>query len=283
MKSIFEDTLYLLVFTALAVSNSWALASGSSPSWFVPISVLFQGFMFVGLMEAFHQTVHMNLYPWRPLNIFLGRLMGAHLGLGFTAYRRFHMTHHSTTNTPSDPEKAFYQSPASTLGLLFYPFVYLFRNAGVVNKGAYLRLKDRSAHRFEMATVLLFRIGTVAVTFYYPMQMLMAYWLPYYVFFYIELYMSQSQHYFSYEQQKAPRGIEHYKAGVNVSLPWPFGFLCMYTNLHATHHVKASIKWYKTPSITRRDASHVVSIGFLSFLHIVLTRGARLWREREVT
>lgn len=279
MKFLFRDTLHLTIYFGLVAANTWLLAFESAPTWYLPIGVILQGFIFVGTMEAFHQAVHMNLHPWRPLNIFLGRLTGAHLGLGFNAYRRFHMTHHSTTNTPQDPEKAFYETPASALGMFVYPFVYLFRNANVINKGYYLRPEEVSSHRVEVLSTLVFRLGTIAVTYFYPMQMLFAYWLPYLVFFYVELFLSQSQHYFSIERQKAPRGTEHYAEGVNVNLPWPLDYLCLYTNLHATHHVKASIKWYETPSITRRDAHRVVSIGFFEFLFACLTKGPRAWRQ----
>lgn len=278
MKSLYRDTLHLFVYSTVVSANTWLLVAGG-PSWYLPAGIVIQGFIFVGTMEAFHQAVHMNLHPWRPFNILLGRLTGAHLGLGFSAYRRFHMTHHSTTNTADDPEKAFYEKPATTLGMLVYPFVYLVRNANVINRGSYLRPEEVTAHRLELFSSLAFRIGTITVTYFHPFPMLLAYWLPFLVFFYIELFLSQSQHYFSTECQKAPRGIEHYAEGVNVNLPWPLDYLCLYTNLHATHHVKASIKWYETPSMTKRDASHVVSIGLIAFLHACLTKGPRRWRQ----
>lgn len=278
MKYLLRDSLHLLLYIGVVSLNVWLLAFSNAPLWYLPIGIILQGFIFVGTMEAFHQAVHMNLHPWRPLNIFLGRLTGAHLGLGFQAYRRFHMTHHSTTNTPRDPEKAFYEKPASVLGMFAYPFVYLFRNANVINKGAYLRPEEVSAHRLEVISTLLFRLMTIAVTYFYPLQMLLAYWLPYIVFFYVELFLSQSQHYFSNERNRAPRGDEHYAEGVNVNLPWPLDYLCLYTNQHATHHVKSSIKWYDTPAMSRRDAQQVVSIGFFEFLHACLTYGPRAWR-----
>lgn len=282
MKSLLRDTFHLSLYVGLLSLNVWFLAFSYAPLWYLPIGIVLQGFMFVGTMEAFHQAVHMNLHPWRSFNIFLGRLTGAHLGLGFQAYRRFHITHHSTTNTPCDPEKAFYESPASVFGMFAFPFVYLFRNANVINRGTYLRPEEVSLHRKEIASTFLFRIGTLAVTYLYPLQMLLAYWLPYLVFFYVELFLSQSQHYLSTERERAPRGDEHYAEGVNVRLPWPLDYLSLYTNLHATHHVKASIKWYETPSMTRRDAHRIVSIGFFQFLHACLTKGPRSWRQAAV-
>lgn len=277
IKTFTRDTLYLSLFTAMLAVNSWLLAASVLPVWAIPIAVLGQGLMFVGLMEAFHQAVHLNLHVWRPVNLWLGRLAGSHLGLGFLAYRRFHMAHHVNTNTADDPEKDFYQSPASRMGLWLYPFIYLFRNAGVINSGRYLRSEDRLVHRFEMISITVFRLLTIGFTVLYPWEMAIAYWLPYYVFFYIELYISQSQHYFSIETQVAPRGLQHYSEGMNMRLPLPLGFLCMYTNEHATHHVRASIKWYDTPARTRQDADHVRSIGVFDFLRVLFSSGAKRW------
>lgn len=277
MKVFIRDTVYLAVFLAVFGANSWALATGFAPGGLVPLLVLLQGLMFVGLMELFHQAVHLNLHRSRALNLILGRLAGAHLGLGFVAYRRFHLAHHNNTNTADDPERDFYQTPASTTGLWLYPFIYLFRNAGVINQGKYLRAEDRLGHRVDLVSILVFRAASIALTVVYPWPMLMAYWLPYFVFFYIELYMSQSQHFFSAEARQAPRGLEHYAASVNITLPFPLGFLCLYTNEHATHHVKASVKWYDTPAKTREDAAYVCSIPAIAFLKVLFSEGAKQW------
>lgn len=277
--AIVRDTLYLSFYFGVLAGNSWLLATGSGPQWLMPILILVQGFIFVGLMEGFHQAVHMNLYAWRPFNTLLGRLLGAHLGIGFAAYRRFHIIHHATTNTAQDPEKPFYGQRASRLGLLLYPFLLLMRNANIVNKGQYVNAEEQRSHRLELISILAFRAATVVLTWFFPLAMLMAYWLPYVVFFYVELLMSQSQHYFSQERQSAPRGVEHYQESVNVNLPWPLGFLCMYTNHHATHHVHAATKWYDMPKTTHRDSNHVISIGFLKFFSMCLTQGARQWRQ----
>lgn len=277
MKVFIRDTVYLAVFLAVFGVNAWALATGFAPGVLVPLLVLLQGLMFVGLMELFHQAVHLNLHRWRALNLILGRLAGAHLGLGFVAYRRFHLAHHNNTNTAEDPERDFYLVPASTTGLWLYPFIYLFRNAGVINRGKYLRAEDRPSHRFDLMSILAFRAASIALTVLYPWSMLMAYWLPYFVFFYIELYMSQSQHFFSAQAQQAPRGLEHYAASLNITLPFPLGFLCLYTNEHATHHVKASVKWYDTPAKTREDAAYVCSISAASFLKVLFSAGAKQW------
>ena len=278
MKSVLRDTFFLLIYSVIVGLNSWYLTNIQGPYWVTALSLIAQGFIFVGFMEAFHQAVHMNLHPWKPVNMVLGWLTGAQLGLGFSAYRRFHITHHSNTNTADDPEKAFYVKPASRFGLILYPFVYLFRNASIVNSGKYLSQNELTAHRLEMTSVFIFRVITLIATYFYPLQMLMAYWLPYYLFFYLELLISQSQHYFSDEQLKAPRGIEHYQASVNIDLPWPLGFLCMHTNLHATHHVRASTKWYETPFSTRKDKQHIVNVGFIKFVHLTMSNGARQWR-----
>lgn len=68
---------------------------------------------------------------------------------------------------------------------------------------------------------------------------------PYLVFFLAELMISQSQHYFSAERPVGRKGFEHYAEGVNIRMPAVLGFLILYTNHHAAHHVKASLECYQ--------------------------------------
>ncbi|KVC85036.1 hypothetical protein BGV71_09855 [Burkholderia ubonensis] len=235
------------------------------------------------MMEGFHQAVHFNLHDWRPVNTLLGRLFGAHLGLGFTAYRRFHLEHHALTNTPDDPERAFYEKAVPAWMMFLAPFVALVRNANVINRGAYVPDGDLRSHQRELISLVIVRILMMTLTVAYPLQMLWLHWAPYLVFFLVELMISQSQHYFSAERRAAPKGLEHYEEGVNIRLPAVLGFLILYTNHHATHHVKASLKWYQVPAQSRRDAALVREIGLLQFAGVCLREGGKKWSSSTTT
>lgn len=283
MKSALRDSLWLGTVGAVLVVNSLLLVHPASSGWYVWLGVPIQGLLFVGMMEGFHQAVHYNLHDFRPANMLLGRLFGAHLGLGFTAYRRFHLAHHALTNTPEDPERFFYEKAMPAWKLFLVPAVGLVRNANVINRGAYVPQSERRAHRLELMSLFVPRVLAVVLTVFYPLPMLWLYWLPYLVFFIVELLLSQSQHYFSAERPAAPKGIEHYAEGVNIRLPSVIGFLLLFTNHHATHHVKASLKWYEVPAQSRRDAELVQEIGLLQFAGVCMRKGGKKWPASTTT
>ena len=262
----------------LMAANTLLIVYMAERYWLIPFLIILQGFFFVGVMEAFHQSVHSNLFASRAVNNFFGYLSGSLMGLSFIAYKRFHIIHHATTNTHKDPEKDFYLDQAPLLGVLFYPFVFLMRNANIINKGRYLKEGDAGTHRFAMALIVLFPVIAVVFTVFYPYIMLIAYWLPYVVFFYVELLMSQSQHYLSKERIVAPRQKDQYQDAVNILLPWPLEFASLYTNHHATHHVYAGSKWYDIPRKTKADSNLVINMGFFSFFKRCIEQGAREWK-----
>ncbi|MCW5257157.1 hypothetical protein D5038_12580 [Verminephrobacter aporrectodeae subsp. tuberculatae] len=283
MKTALRDSLWLGAFGSVLVANSLLLVHASSPSWYAWLGVPIQGLLFAGMMEGFHQAVHFNLNDWRPANMLLGRLIGAHLGLGFTAYRRFHLEHHALTNTPGDPEKAFYGKAIPAWMMFLAPFVALMRNANVINRGEYVPDGEHRNHRRELISLVVARVLMVALTVIYPLQIFWLYWAPYLVFFIVELMISQSQHYFSSERPVAPKGIEHYAEGMNIRLPAVLGFFILYTNHHATHHVKASLKWYEVHAQSRRDAALVREIGLLQFVGVCLREGGKKWPVSTTT
>jgi fatty acid desaturase len=283
MKTALRDSLWLGAVGVALVVNSFLLIYPATSGWYAWIGVPLQGLLFVGLMEGFHQAVHFNLHDWRPANMLLGRLFGAHLGLGFTAYRRFHLEHHALTNTPGDPERFFYEKAIPAWMMFLVPFVALARNANVINRGVYVPQDERSSHRRELLSLIVARVLMLALTIFYPLPMLWLYWMPYLVFFLVELMISQSQHYFSTERPIAPKGVEHYAEGVNIRLPAALEFLILYTNHHATHHAKASLKWYEIPGQSRRDAALFREVGLLEFACRCLHEGGKKWPVSSTT
>lgn len=279
MRTMIRDTVFMATHAFLMAANTLLIMDNAELYWLLLILICLQGFFFVGIMEAFHQSVHANLFAYRPANNFFGYLAGSFMGLSFVAYKRFHIIHHATTNTHKDPEKNFYAVQAPLLGVLLYPFVFLVRNANIINKGNYLKEGDVGSHRLAMTLIVLFRVASLVLTVFYPYIMLLTYWLPYVIFFYVELILSQSQHYLSEERMVAPRQKDQYRDAINILLPWPLEFACLYTNHHATHHVYAGAKWYAIPGKTKADGNLVVNIGFFSFFKRCLEQGARRWKS----
>lgn len=276
-STMFKDTYYMLLYLSVLFINTIIVIYYIDNYWLLPICVFIQGIIFVGFMEGFHQAVHSNLFSVRPVNTVFGFIFGAFLGISFIAYKRFHITHHATTNTSKDPEKLFYNDKLATYKIILFPFAFLLKTATIVNKGEYLKEEDKLMHSVAKTINIIFPLIPIVLTIFYFKIMLFVYWLPYLVFFYVEIFMSQSQHYFSAERESALRSQDQYKDSVNILLPWPLGFLCLYTNHHATHHVQASLKWYDTPKRTKLDSDKVFSMNFLTFISKCI-KGTRQWK-----
>jgi len=279
---MFRDTFYMLLYLSILAINTLTIIYYNDNYWVMPICIFIQGVIFVGFMEGFHQTIHSNLFSIKIVNNIFGFIFGAFLGISFVAYKRFHIKHHATSNTSKDPEKLFYRNKLATYKLLLFPFAFLLKTASIVNKGNYLKEQDSFLHNLAMKLNTLFPLIPITLTIFFPKIMLFTYWLPYLVFFYVEIFMSQSQHYFSVERESALRSQDQYKDSVNILLPWPLGFLCLYTNHHATHHVQASLKWYDTPKRTKLDSEKVFSMNFLKFIALCISKGTRHWKINNV-
>jgi fatty acid desaturase len=212
---------------------------------------------FVGLIEVFHQSVHLNLLPAKSANIAIGLFLGGFFGTGFFAYRGFHLRHHVTTNTIDDPERVFYGGRVAKYGrlisLLLVP-LFVLRYANAVNKSAiYFSPSEARKAWLDKVSIVLVGLMLVGLLVLHPVAWGKAFALPMMVFFFLEYFMAQSQHYGKEVLLVAPRGEQHYSAGINVYLPWWLSFVCLFTNLHAVHHSRPSLKWYEVWGRFKRD------------------------------
>ncbi|QEL14526.1 fatty acid desaturase family protein [Limnoglobus roseus] len=90
------------------------------------------------LVIAFHEAAHGSLCPWRPLNEYLGRVIGLQAFNSLTLYRELHHWHHAHLGTPRDEEFWPFTDPAQPrwkrrlaavgellFGTLYTPVLYL--------------------------------------------------------------------------------------------------------------------------------------------------------------
>lgn len=249
-RSSVRDVVFLSVYFMVLALNTWLLLRLEFSFLLVPF-VLLQGIAFIGLVEAFHQAVHLNLLPGRLPNQVLGGVLGGFLGMGYFAYRGFHLKHHQTTNSLEDPERLFHVESrlcSSPVLALLFSLCNLFRYSYIVNSaGIYFSARERSLAWVDKLFALIVTATLLILLVLFPFAWLKALGLPLLVFGCFEFLMGQSQHYQKPDVDVAPRGAEHYVAGVNISIPYPLAFMVLFTNLHATHHAKPGIKWYETP------------------------------------
>ncbi|MFO3797019.1 MAG: fatty acid desaturase, partial [Anaerolineales bacterium] len=281
-RSSMRDFLFLSVYFMVLALNTWLLSRLEFSFLLVPF-ILLQGIALIGLVEAFHQAVHLNLLPGRLSNQILGGLLGGFLGMGYFAYRGFHLKHHQTTNSLEDPERLFHVESrlcSSPVLALLLSLCNLFRYSYIVNRaGIYFSARECSLAWVDKLFALIVTAVLLILLVLFPLAWLKVLGLPLLVFGCFEFLMGQSQHYQKVDVDVAPRGAEHYVAGININIPYPLAFMMLFTNLHATHHAKPAIKWYETPARLQEDirqgiASNPVSL--LVFLRCWFTCGVKV-------
>ena len=263
---ISNDSFWLLAFGFLLLASTSVLLV-SRTWWAVLPALAMQATLFVGLMEAFHQSVHNNLHSNRLVNDLIGRVLGAHLGFQFTCYKRFHGRHHARLNKHDDPEKLLYVRQISRHEQLLAPGWQLLQSTRIVNTGQFLLPSDESPTSYELWANYVFKIVIITLTVAYPVAFILAYWLPFILFSYVESILAQSQHYFWTETCDG-RKVDH-KASLNIELPAAIRFMMLNTNYHATHHIAPRTKWYKMHAASRSLITNqsVPTLTFSAFFH----------------
>lgn len=274
-----KDYFYNSVFYGLLVMNSIYLASSDWDYLLLPFIVI-QSLMLLGLVEAFHQCVHGNLFPQRAMNIVFGIINGLVLGANFYSYRQLHGKHHMYSNTRNDPEQEFYRGASGRLiTLLIIPFI-VTRNVQVSNNSKHL-VPDSQKRVYALNNIAVFLVtilGIVALVLYTDLA-LRVFLVPLMIFYYIEFFIAQSQHYNTdYIDQDRITPEKQLEVSVDIKLPYYIGFLMLFTNYHATHHYAQRTKWYDSP-VVAKGISNRREIGFMSFLKIWWRDGRRTWSD----
>lgn len=272
-----RDYIYNGVFYCLLIANSTFLVVEGWSLWLLP-SIILQSFMLLGLVEAFHQSVHGNLFPGRTMNLFFGILNGLLLGANFYSYRQLHAKHHMYSNTRNDPEQDFYRGASGRLLTLLIVPAIVSRNVQISNGSKHL-VPEHQQKKYQLnnIAVLLVTLLGVALLIIYPAEVVRVFLLPLIIFYYVEFFMAQSQHYNTdYLAIDRPTLDDQLRVSTDIRLPYPIGFLMMFTNYHATHHYAQKTKWYDSPKMAKTIEGRR-EMGYLSFLKTWWRDGRRTW------
>lgn len=126
---------YVTAFGAAAGLTAYLISEGQY-LLAVPV-VLANAYAMHFFLIAFHEASHGGLCPWRPLNEYLGRLIGLYGFMSLTLYRAVHHWHHAYLGTPRDEEFWPFTDPAAPrwkrrlaaagelgAGLAYTPFLF---------------------------------------------------------------------------------------------------------------------------------------------------------------
>lgn len=278
----YKDLGWFLIFLACFAATVAARFVVDSHVVWVVASVL-EGFCLIGFVEAFHQACHNNLLGRGRTNVIVGSLIGAMLGTSYPAYRRFHLLHHAFTNVDTDPEVDFFQKRSGRIATLLTVPLKVAGYSNVVNSAKYLaRPRDLRLHKLCLGLTWAIRLLLVAFLVSDPRGFAFSVAIPFVVFTYLEFFITQSQHYESPVLRAAPRGMEHYAVSVNIAMPRFLAFLCLNTNMHATHHVGPARKWYTAYLDVAKDGKEKDIVAFSAFLRRWWKGGSKVWADLPI-
>lgn len=108
-------TWVILLYTAAfyVVSGVTAVCAAHGRYLLAVPLVLANVYVMHVFLVAFHEAAHGGLCPWRPLNEYLGRVIGLFGFMSLTLYRAVHQWHHAYLGTPRDEEFWPFCDPAA--------------------------------------------------------------------------------------------------------------------------------------------------------------------------
>lgn len=265
------QVIFFIIFLGIFFLNNLLISILND--FFVIPFVIIQGLMFVGFIEAFHQTIHSKLMPNKNVNVVIGTVIGAFFGTSFQAYRRFHLNHHKYCNTPNDPEILFYKfrdnkkisNPYVTL--IFSPAI-LMRYTGIINK------YERKMSNIEKMLIALVYVFLFLVIYKYGWVIFLKHiGIPFLIFSMIEYLIGQSQHYNKEIKNEIDRKD---KQSINLILPYWVSFLVLFTNFHSTHHIFPGCPWYGIYNKFKKEEKYYShNLSFFQFLKLWLKKGPK--------
>ncbi|WP_107976943.1 fatty acid desaturase family protein [Neisseria mucosa] len=229
--------------------------------------LFFQGIMYIGFIEAFHQAIHFKLVKNRKVNILLGTIIGSFFGTSFKSYQLFHMDHHKYCNTLKDPEILFYKikdGSNAIVSCLKAP-ITLKKYTNIINN--YGKTKN-----IEKILILSWHIFFILWIYLFGFLSFMKYiGGGFFVFFLFEYLIGQSQH---YDKKIINNVLKNKEQSINIVLPYWLSFLVLFTNLHATHHLYPGCSWDKVYEKFKKEQD-AKDLKFIDFILMWFRKGPK--------
>ena len=217
-------------------------------------------------MSLQHEIIHGHPTRSRRVNTALGTWPLA-LWLPFEPYRRSHLQHHNDerlTDPLEDPE-SFYWTPAQweqlgalgrgivraqstllgriTIGPAWAMIRFWWNEVNLLAAGDRRRLPMLARYLLELAVVLIWVLGVCGMDF----------WTYFLGFAYAGTALALVR---SFAEHRAGKIVARRTAIVERS--WIFGPLFLFNNLHAAHHLRASLPWYRLPAWYRLNRAAII-------------------------
>jgi fatty acid desaturase len=255
------------VALAVAIYSGWLAITywHASMPWWLAAAL---GAWFVAWHSSLqHEVLHGHPTRWRAVNKAIGYVPLA-LWIPYERYRATHLTHHNDerlTDPLDDPESRYWsadawarlspigqrlvRAQATVLGrILIGPFwaiwTFWVSEARAVRDGDLPLAKIWAIHVVSVAIVLTWVVGVCG------MGMLAYVGL-------IALPGTSLMLIRSFAEHRANRAIEHRTAIVEGS--WLLGPLYLFNNLHAAHHARPDLAWYRLPGWYAQNRARLIA------------------------
>lgn len=262
-------------FLLLLATSYWLISYADILIAKVLFSIL-QGLLLVGVLEAVHQSTHQNFFTARWANKYVGMALGLGILIHFARYRFFHAHHHAYTATQLDPERSLYLGATKNGALSFVlaPYSYLLF-AYIVFASRFVAYSHKKDERLNTILFVSFLAAMLVGSFWYPTLFLFHYWLPLFVFSWLDFLFNQAEHYGSKEISGDSDPIH---VTNDLLLPRFISFLILFRTFHRVHHISPKTPWFLMPA--EYKAIGLPGMPFKYFLRKYFQEGPRQWGIR---
>jgi fatty acid desaturase len=251
---------------AAAIYGGWLAATRWHEALPWPVRIAVGGWLLAWHGSLQHEVIHGHPTPWRRVNTLIGAIPLS-LWLPFERYRRSHLAHHATervTEPGADPESRYVPAPTTATGrlrvrlarlqatllgrMLLGPFAdigrFFLAEAAAFAETPVESLKLWSVHALAAAPVLLWLVAVCRMNL---LDYGLSFLLPGAA---LTLVRSFAEHRADLVPARRVAIVE--RAPV-------LGLLFLNNNLHAVHHARPSVPWFRLPALYRRERDAVLS------------------------
>ncbi|AJT65133.3 fatty acid desaturase family protein [Streptomyces chattanoogensis] len=228
-----QALLILAVYAAgVAVSLRFGFAYGAAV-----LSSILLGTLLAGFLNAAHDCLHRSHLHSKRGNRVMGAVWSTPLLVNFSVYRNQHLVHHRFTAVEGDTEshRTYATVPAylyALTGISFWRHTLtglLEPTRGRFPASVNTEERRREARRDDQA-ILCWLVLAVTLTFFFPRELLFAYWIPLYISGPAIIFLATPEHYGLFGSPEVTRNTRTVRSNRLTR------FLLWNANYHAEHH-----------------------------------------------
>lgn len=257
---------------ALTIYGGWLAVTQWHAALPLPLLALLGGLLIAWHGSLQHETIHGHPTGIRTIDSLIGSAPLS-LWLPYAIYRRTHVAHHATPKTTdpyADPESHYCAEPGGwrhRLALLEAPLAARLLIGPTIRIGLFLvdELRRAVAEPGRFGSDWLPHLVGVAAVLGWLRHVGLGLDVYLLAFVYPGAALSLLRSFAEHRANENPR-----RRAAIVRRPGPFGLLFLNNNLHAAHHARPDLSWYRLPGYFRRHRQAFAEApAYESYLQII--------------